>query len=185
VLRSRRERRRHHRAAEKVYEIAPSHCMPNPQGRANRGFQFSQLDQKSATNGIGCWFNLPCENSKLPKSAMGQSLPKRDVRVTSVDPSISDMTLRRSERCGGPRTDSDRCLRHFRPVAKSRSQLGHRAMFALKLGPPPMAPSCHISSLGYVSSMAGLSCSPSWVTEARLAHASRRVAALGALNMMA
>jgi hypothetical protein len=33
---------------------------------------------------------------------MGQSLPKRDVRVTSVYPSISDMMLQRHERRNGP-----------------------------------------------------------------------------------
>ncbi len=32
---------------------------------------------------------------------MGQSLPKRDVRVTSVYPSISDIILRRRERREG------------------------------------------------------------------------------------
>jgi hypothetical protein len=32
-------------------------------------------------------------------------LPKRDVRVASVRPSISDMMLRRCERSEGPKTD--------------------------------------------------------------------------------
>ena len=35
-------------------------------------------------------------------SELGQSLLKRDVRVTSVYPSISDMTWRRCERRKGP-----------------------------------------------------------------------------------
>jgi hypothetical protein len=38
-------------------------------------------------------------------SVKGQSLPKRDVRVTSVYLSISDMTLRCRERREGPQTD--------------------------------------------------------------------------------
>ena len=33
---------------------------------------------------------------------MGQSLPKRDVSVTSVNPSTSDMTSRRRQRRNGP-----------------------------------------------------------------------------------
>ena len=35
---------------------------------------------------------------KRAMSPVGQSLPKRDFRVTSVHPSISDMTSRRGER---------------------------------------------------------------------------------------
>jgi hypothetical protein len=35
-------------------------------------------------------------------SAVGHSLPNRDVRVTSVQPSISDLMLRRRERRNGP-----------------------------------------------------------------------------------
>ena len=35
-------------------------------------------------------------------SLIGQSLPKRDVRVTSVDPSMSDMNSRRCKRRDGP-----------------------------------------------------------------------------------
>ena len=38
-------------------------------------------------------------------SARGQSLPKCDVRVTSVHSSISDMTLQRGERRNGPGAD--------------------------------------------------------------------------------
>ena len=36
---------------------------------------------------------------------MGQSLPKRDVSVTSVNPSTSDMTSRRRQRRNGPQAD--------------------------------------------------------------------------------
>jgi hypothetical protein len=38
-------------------------------------------------------------------SAVGHSLPNRDVRVTSVQPSISDLMLRRRERRNGPISD--------------------------------------------------------------------------------
>ncbi len=34
--------------------------------------------------------------------ALGQTLPKRDVRMMSVDPSISNITVRRPERREGP-----------------------------------------------------------------------------------
>ena len=37
--------------------------------------------------------------------SQGQSLPQRDVRVTSVYTSISDIILRRGERREGPETD--------------------------------------------------------------------------------
>jgi hypothetical protein len=44
--------------------------------------------------------------------SQGQSLPKCDVRLTSVYPSISDMIVRRDERRNGPTTNVRR-----RPVA--------------------------------------------------------------------
>ena len=43
-------------------------------------------------------------------SVWGQSLPKRDVHVTSVHPSISDMMLQRRERRNGPLGDVARAL---------------------------------------------------------------------------
>ena len=44
-------------------------------------------------------------------SALSHSLPKRDVRVTSVNPSISDMILQRRERRNGPNSDINSCVR--------------------------------------------------------------------------
>jgi hypothetical protein len=48
-----------------------------------------------------------------PMSQMGQSRPKRDVRVTSAYPSISDIILRRGERRDGVKVRSDRCKMSF------------------------------------------------------------------------
>ena len=52
---------------------------------------------------------LPPEGTGVESDArrvpLGQTLPKRDVRDTSVYPSNSDMTLRRSERRKGPISD--------------------------------------------------------------------------------
>ena len=50
-----------------------------------------------------------------PQQAMserGQSLPKRDVRVTSVCPSISDIILQRPERRDGPHSQYARPYRY-------------------------------------------------------------------------
>ena len=46
-------------------------------------------------------------------SLLGQSLPKRDVRVKSVHPSISDMMLQRRERRNGPCVDGSELARAF------------------------------------------------------------------------
>ena len=46
-------------------------------------------------------------------SLLGQSLPKRDVRVKSVHPSISDMMLQRRERRNGPCVDGSELARTF------------------------------------------------------------------------
>ena len=49
---------------------------------------------------------LTGNNSRPPPiSLLSQSLPKRDVSVTSVNPSISDMMLQRRERRNGPNSD--------------------------------------------------------------------------------
>ena len=45
-------------------------------------------------------------------SERGQSLPKRDVRVTSVCPSISDIILQRPERRDGPHSQYARPYRY-------------------------------------------------------------------------
>jgi len=44
---------------------------------------------------------------------LGQTLPKRDARDTSVYPSISDMTLRRRERRNGPCVDGSKLARRI------------------------------------------------------------------------
>jgi hypothetical protein len=49
--------------------------------------------------------------AKPPMIQTGQSLPKRDVRVTSIHPSISGMTSRRGERRKGSFSDMRKCAR--------------------------------------------------------------------------
>ena len=49
---------------------------------------------------------------------LGQSLPKRDVRVTSVYPSISDMTLQRREGRKGPEAAYPAAKRIFPMLAR-------------------------------------------------------------------
>ena len=50
-------------------------------------------------------------------SQLGQSLPKRDVRVTPAHPSISDMMLRRRLGRNGPNPDVHRGLQRLEPIA--------------------------------------------------------------------
>jgi len=52
-------------------------------------------------------------------SEKGQMLPKRDVRVRSVYPSISDIILRRPERREGPMGDIDGGQVQYRGLANS------------------------------------------------------------------
>ena len=59
------------------------------------------LDITTTATGLLCWRDSHPLESQLA-SLHGQPLPKRDVGITSVYPSISDMTSRRGERRKGP-----------------------------------------------------------------------------------
>jgi hypothetical protein len=73
-------------------------------------------------------------------SGLGQSLPNSDVRVTSVHPSISDITLYRRQRRNGPCVDGSELARRIftlqawsvqpcvRPLSAVHMTAGHNAL---------------------------------------------------------
>ena len=94
MLREGSERHRDTRA-EKRDELTPLHCLP-------RGSGTWPVEGQTSTRTA-----VRVRRSKwLTMSLLGHSLPKRNVRVTCVHPSISEIMLQHNESRNGPEADN-------------------------------------------------------------------------------